>query len=351
MIRWLSRKRNGPIGIDLGDRAVKLVQLDADHDRLLAANHWDVNTKGLAPEEMRQRFLNGLMHAHEGQGFRGRDAVICLSERDLFLQNIRVPKTGDPRDYSRLVQQEAAGRLPYSVAEAEIRFLEADDVRQGDSVMREIILLACHLPKLEQLLELVVEAGFRPIGVDIEPLCVLRSYFKQLRRDDDHQGRVMFVHVGYSKTLILIAEADHLLFVKYVDLGGQQMDEAVARHLEIELSDASAIRRHNGDRRVDQQDPEVTRSVTDAIRPVVERLTNEIAMAIRYHSVTFRGRPLTRIILGGGEASLGLMNAFHQRIEMKCELGDPLRSFVTDQRIQRKGLWDVATGLALREMN
>jgi type IV pilus assembly protein PilM len=67
--------------------------------------------------------------------------------------------------------------------------------------------------------------------------------------------------------------------------------------------------------------------------------------------VTFRGRPLARIVLGGGEASPTLLQWLAPRLDTPCELGDPLRVF--DKRIStgRVGQWDVAAGLALRDAN
>ena len=54
------------------------------------------------------------------------------------MQNLRVAQaTG--KELTRIVCAEAAGRLPFDSGEAEIRYLEADNVRQGDSVRREVI--------------------------------------------------------------------------------------------------------------------------------------------------------------------------------------------------------------------
>jgi type IV pilus assembly protein PilM len=162
---------------------------------------------------------------------------------------------------------------------------------------------------------------------------------------------MIFVHVGASNTAVVITNGDEALFVKYIDLGGRRLDEAVARHLKMTLPEATALRRHNGDRRVDQQDPEVARSVAEAVRPVLERLAGEVALCLRYHSVTFRGQPLTRLVLGGGEATAQLVEFLGQRIDLKCELGEPLRSLEPAFAGHRSSQWDVATGLALWETN
>jgi type IV pilus assembly protein PilM len=353
MVGWITKKRFGPIGVDIGSRSVKLVQFSADQTRLIDAVRWEIDIEGDSepgPAERAKLLTNALARAREGRKFRGREAVLCLGGREMFVQNIRVNKA-PPAELQRVVQQEASGRLPFPTAEAEVRFLQAADVRQGDAIKREVILLACHRPVLEQMLQVAENAGLRPIAVDVEPAALLRCYVKQYRRDEDRQQRALFVHIGANNTVAVIAGGSDVLFVKYIDAGGRQLDEAVARHLKMPLAEAAALRRHNGDRRADQQDPEVARSVAEATRPVVDRLASELALCARYHSVTFRGTPLARVVMGGGEAVTSLVDSLAPRLDLKCELGDPLRSYETYVAGDRRGQWAVAAGLALRDFS
>ena len=351
MIARFKQNRCGPIGIDIGSRSVKLVQFSADGTRLIEASRWDLPVTGtdeLGESEVDDQIVESLGQAREGRGFRGNQAVLCLNHHQLFLQNIRVSKaTQDTLD--RIVQQEAAGRIPFPVADAEIRYLEAADIRQGDAVMREVILMACHRPVLERLLQLVERAGFRPVAVDVEPTSLVRTYTSQFRRDEDQDVRTMYVHVGYKSTLVVIAQGAELLFVKFIELGGKQFDQEVSRKLKMNLSDSASLRRNNGDRRSGRQDPEITRSIVDAMRPAVERLASELSMCVRYHSVTFRGRPLERLVLGGGEAAEALLEGLTKRVGLAGELSDPFRMYSRSGKTGRTCHWDIAAGLALRE--
>ena len=353
MIARLLSRRHGPIGVDIGSRSIKLLQFSADRTRLLDAVRRELPAVGDADPtspEYQARIADALRHAREGRDFRGRDVVVCLSDKHLFVQNLRVPKS-DGAALERHVQQEAAGRIPFPAAESEIQFFEAADVRQADTLVREVIVLACHKPVLQGMLDVIDASGLRPLAVDVEPAAFVRSYATQYRRDEDRKQRAMFVHVGYSRTGVVIMQGDDVLFIKYVDVGGKQMDEAVARHLEMSPLEAMALRRQNGDRRSELQDEEVARSVSDAVRPVLERLAAELSMCVRYHSVTFRGQPLVRLVMGGGEATPQLLEAISKRLDLKCELSDPLRNFDGSPQLGRKGQWDVAAGLALREIN
>jgi type IV pilus assembly protein PilM len=393
MPAWIKHNRCGPIGIDLGTRSVKLVQFDAARERIHEAARWDLPAeapgdspapppakraaepaaKPLAdalgpnaaekptapptrpagpasrPDQFAiERLAEGLERAREGRTFRGRDAVFCLGAGDLYAQNIRVAQaSGD--ELKKIVQCEAAGRLPFKSEEAEIRFLEAGDVRQGDSTRREVILLASHRPAVERILAVAEAAGLNPVAIDTAPTAMLRCYSHQYRRDDDQHRRVMFVNLGATKTTVVIAEGSSAMFVKYIDVGGRRLDEAVARHLKMPLADAAALRRHNGDRRAEQRDPEVARSIVESIRPVLDHLASELSLCLRYYAVTFRGRPLSQAVLSGGEASQSLVDWLGPRMNLPCELGDPMRRFETSLPAERLGQWDVALGLALRQ--
>ncbi|MBN2023931.1 MAG: pilus assembly protein PilM [Pirellulales bacterium] len=346
MVGWIKRRRPSPIGVDLGSRSIKLLQFDAERARIREAVRWELPAG--EPGDRADHVAAALRQAREGRNFRGRDAVLCLGSSDLFVQNIRVPQAaGD--ELRETVRAEAAARLPFDTRQTELRFIEADTVRQGDAFRREVILMAGQRAAIENLVDVAVEAGLVPLAIDVEPAAMLRCYARQYRRDTDQQMRAMFVNLGASNTTVVISRGSDPMFIKHVDFGGRLLDEAVARHLKMKLADAVSLRRHNGDRRADQRDPEVARSVMESIRPLMERLAGELAMCIRYHSVTFRGQPLARVVLSGGEASASLAEWLQKRLDTTCEVGNPLRTFEKSALPGRVGQWDVAAGLALRE--
>jgi type IV pilus assembly protein PilM len=349
MIPKLPGHRCGPIGVDIGSRSVKLMQFDASQTRVREAARWDLPLEPAeSAERQDDRVVEAIRLAREGRQFRGRDAVFCLGGGSLFAQNIRVAQAaGD--ELKKIVHFEAAGRLPFASDEAEIRYIEADDVRQGDSIRREVVLLACHRPAIARLLALARRAGLRPAAIDVEPVAMLRCYRRQCRRDEDRQRRAMLVNVGASSTTAVIARGVETMFVKYIDMGGRHFDEAVARHLNMGLGDAAALRRRDGSLRPTERDPEVARGVDDALRPAVEKLVHELSLCLRYYSVTFRGQPLAQIVLGGGEATDALALSLASRLDLPCEMGNPLLPFDKGPTPGRVGQWDVAAGLALRE--
>ncbi len=347
MVNWSKKYRHGPIGVDIGTQSVKLIQLNAEQTQLREASRWDLPSGSAGSDEHMDNVIEALRQAREGRDFRGREAVFCLNSTDLFVQNIRVPQAvGD--EFRQIVHSAAASRIPFEKTDSEIRYIEADNVRQGDAVRKEVILMACQHGTVDRILEIAEAARLVPVAIDVEPAALLRCYQKQFRRDVDQNNRMMFINMGASTTTVVIARDSDAMFVKYIDVGGRNLDEAVAQNLGMKLNEAATLRRHNGDRRADQRDPEIVRSVAESTRPLLERLGSELSMCIRYYSVTFRGQPLSQMVISGGESSQLLSQWLSARLDMKCEVGDPLRSFNAGPMPGRLGQWDIATGLALR---
>ena len=77
MIRLLSRKRHGPLGVDIGSRSVKLLQLSSDRRRVIDVVRWDLpgqDDSQLSDDDRAGRIVEALRLAQEGRGFRRRDA-------------------------------------------------------------------------------------------------------------------------------------------------------------------------------------------------------------------------------------------------------------------------------------
>jgi type IV pilus assembly protein PilM len=349
MFSWLSPYRHSPIGLDIGARWLKMVQLSRDHSSVIDAARIEI-PQTASGEINAEQLAHAIDKARQGHNFSGNEVVVALSEERLFMQNIRVQRTNGI-DIDRLVKQEAAARIPYRVEETEFRYLEVADVRQANALFREVIIFAAARPMLEQYIQLLDGIGLRPIAIDIEPLALTRSFARQFRRDGDSEKRRLFAHIGYRRTLIVVTQDDNPFLIKYVDLGGKDFDQAVADHLSMDTNEAAALRRSSGDRRQEQLDPEVSRGVSDAIRPVLDRLANEISLCVRYHNVTFRGQTLNSLVIGGGEASPLVQQGIHVRLEMACDISEPFRSFTAIPGSSRRGQWDIAVGLALKELS
>ncbi len=346
-----TRRSWSPIGIDVGSSGVRMVQLSQDGTRLHAIGRRELppdDDGDLFSSDRQAALIDAIDSLRAQSAFRGRRAVVVLNDRQLLIQNLRVPRVSE-LSLSDLVQRELAERLPYPIGQAEVRHVTVGEVRQGDRLYREVIVFAARNDTLHHIVTLLDKAGLQVCAMDVEPATLIRAFMHEYRRDEDRASRTLIVHIGTTRTAVLVSGDAQPLLIKYLQIGGRQFDQAVAEHLDMDLRAAASLRRHQGDRRASRRDPDVLRSVREATRPVVERLISELAMCCRYYSVTFRGSPLARVLLGGGEADTDLAQLISQRLNLPAEVAQPFRHIRAEGPMEDAPAWDVAVGAALRE--
>jgi type IV pilus assembly protein PilM len=290
---------------------------------------------------------------------------------ELAIRNVRLPKMPEEA-LDTAVNWEAQNRFPFDTATAIVQHLPAGEVRQGEQVLDEVILFAAPRAEVDARVQLACEAGLDVVSLDAEPCAVFRAFERFLRRRDDETTVSVFVDIG-AETTVAIARGRNVVFVKTIPIGGLVFNRAVAECLELSATEAEALRRRLGRRKgrespapawqgdavaspqPDEETDRVCRAVADAIRPHLEDLANEVALCLRYYSVTFRGQRPASITFTGGEASSpDIPAALGERLGVEVQTGDLFRTVKADHAVpglDRRGVlseWTVAFGLSLK---
>lgn len=137
--------------------------------------------------------------------------------------------------------------------------------------------MACQQTILQRHLRVLERAGLMPVAIDVEPCAALRAF--RLGQDDNE--RTTYLHLADNLTTVLIADGDSILFLKYVGSGGRELDQAVAKHLELDLTEAMRVRASVTNSATLDSQSDVHRSVIEAIRPQFESLASELELCFR----------------------------------------------------------------------
>jgi type IV pilus assembly protein PilM len=306
--------------------------------------------------------------------FTGRHVVAALPRQLVHVKNLRLPMI-PAEEIAGAVEFEARNVFSFDTDQAYVRFLHAGEVRQGSDVKQEVIVLAAKHDDVDRFLEQLHRCDVVVESLDFEPSAIYRGVERFIRRREDENEVHVLVDVGFRRSQVVIGRGRDITFVKPIDIGGQQITDAVSRKLGITLHEASALRRRLSDpqsgvvasattspdsKPIDapttpsKRDP-VRQAVYDATRGIMEELGREIALCLRYCSVTFRGQRANRVKLIGGEASdADLLAALQTVLPIPAEAGRPLHSIDTSRMkpTDRRGTmseWAVAVGLGLKK--
>lgn len=398
--------RIGLLGIDIGTRSIKLLQLQQvsgaiDSLEVVGAGEVDqvciepafpeqeagepagAPGAALAQPPMNSALSSRLRATFASGRFTGRRCVVSLPRDDVRVQSVRLPKMPDA-ELRQAVGWEAAQRFGLNHEAMEVDFIRTGATLQSGENREEVIIVAVSHESIERRLSPIIEAGFRPVAVDTGFAALSRIFSRQYRREADRQNVRAIVEVGANGSTVLMLRGDQIAFCKPLEVSGRQFSEAVAEHLSMDIHAASELRLArmlaaaggaalrdapggSAGGATSSHDPATERAVYEAVRPVLNELVKEVNLCLRYFGVTFRGKPPSQIILTGGD---GIEPRLGDAIERGCKVAvahDDQSNTLTGlaegiqgichpgmsrstalHRSVSSGCWAVAAGLSLR---
>ena len=379
MVNWGLKKRGlRPIGLDIGHGSIKMIQLLIDDGKMsvISADEARIETNPNEDEQARRHAIVSAIKRILAKGnFLGKNVVSCLPSDKLRITSIRLAEA-DPEGMERALRKEAAQRFGLDPETDAMNYLVAGSVRQGDEVKNELIVFATDNETIKDHVEMLEEAGLRPVAIDPIPCALFRSFGRSLRRQEDMERTVVFVDVGSRFTTVVFGHGREISLVKQIPIGGERFVQQIAAKLGVSVSEAETLRESLRNRKnpssVESKAPEPqvaggrqeidasTRDmIADVASSVAEDLAREISLCLRYYTVTFRGARVERAIFAGGGAYEDiLIDVLRRQLVVEIEVAEPLRGFDLSSRrgslnfrSDRRGVlceWAVAVGLSLK---
>jgi type IV pilus assembly protein PilM len=357
----LNRPQIQPIGVDIGHDSVKMLQFEVRGEKLVvhASGRRMLEAAGSAggpsnsAELISPQAGQAIRELLQSGNFAGRTAVVALPRHIVHVKNLRLPPM-PPGELSSVIHFEARESFPFDTQEAHVDFLVAGEIRQGTDIRQEVVVLAAQNTDVDRFVEQLHRTGLVLDSLDVEPCALYRTVDRFVRRREDEQEVNVIVDIGTRCTQVLIGKGRDISFFKAIEIGGADFNSAVSRKLGIRYDEARALRRRLWDQDDGDRPDTVRLAVLDATRSVIENLTREISLCLRYHSVTFRGQRPLRVRAGGGEGGdPQLLGTLHSVLSLPVEPFRPL--FSVDSAIMRNferrkpsGDWAVAMGLGLK---
>jgi type IV pilus assembly protein PilM len=392
------------IAVDFGVASLKVLQIEKQEQgaSLVAAGCVEtpeaLRHDPVARLSMQAKALGQLVRQC---GFKGRRAVVAIPAGQTFVKHVQVPRS-EGLSPAPLVEQALAAQLRCEASSLQFRHVDLGSIGGGKS---EVIGMAVPRDLVGRLMEAVKTARLDPVGMHSEFHAALRTFDSVTRRDTDHKLTSLYLDVGAGSTKVLIAHGQSMVFARVIDVGGAQLDAALAAREHCDATEARARRVRRGDAGAASRAPEpalasavagsasagalraavsphgvksndpllatadrrvgltpaglsavsTDEPATDLGEPL-EILVEEVQHCVRYHESAFPGRRPDRVVFVGGEARDGaLCAALARSLRITAQVWDPLARLArtgsepcvgVDLRKSQPG-WAVALGLCL----
>jgi type IV pilus assembly protein PilM len=232
-----------PIGVDMGSETLKMAQLSHDGERL----HVIAGTKDDVPADIKggtsqwQHWVIKTIRQMLSQGtFKGKSVVTALPADEVFIDQIKVPRTTDDK-LRDAVLAKIAGKLPFESKDALVQYVVTNAANETD-----VLVMATERTKVDRHLAIYEKAGLQVQGIGCWPLAMVASYTNFFgRRRSDADVTVMLLEVGANFTKAVVCRHKQLLFARLVPIGVKMLtNEETVKRLVLEL--ASCARYYEG---------------------------------------------------------------------------------------------------------
>lgn len=397
--------QTSPIAIDFGSSSLKLLQTGGgDRPVLTAAADVPVPQSARASSDALFDFYATKLPTVLGAGkFKGKRAVVAIPSSKTFIQHMQIAAL-DGTSTDDLVKAQLQVQMGCSPQNVVVRTVDVASVHRDGQSKQETICLAVGRDTVMKYVELLKKCKLEVVGMHTEMLALLRSFDHLNRRDEDSENTTLYVDLGWSGTRVAIAHGRKLVFARHIAFGGRQFDQHISRELNCDIATASAHRLALQDALVAQSasnpatgadvmhqagtdlhmqkkspksvavteerrrgvvpaelshilDPVAAPRLTDKIEvgELLDTITDELSMCLRYHRGLFPDRSIDRAIFLGGESrQTWLCQHVVTQLGVSAQLGDPLARLDRDEKLFTPGLtlglpqpgWAVACGLS-----
>jgi type IV pilus assembly protein PilM len=352
------RRGKSIVGLDLGSQVIKAVEITLEGPEPVVTGfaRVEVPPGGDRAQALAEVFKRGR--------FRSRQVVTSVSGQSVVVRYVNMPRMSES-ELRQAIRIEADRYVPFELDEVVLdcqpllRRAQRGTDEMADKDQISVLLVACRMQALEEQVRAVSGQNLTPVAIDVDvfalanawELCGLSEAELDLDETASPEGpgeekAIALVDVGASRTSINVLCGGETCFSREIGIGGQDMTQAVARRLGIEVFEAEAVKRAG-----DEKQGEVSR----AIAPVLEDLTSEISLSLDYVEHHEGVRVEEILLSGGGVLAPGAVAYIEQATARTTRTWNPLEGLrVAGDRVDVEELeaWApslvVAVGLASR---
>lgn len=288
-------------GIDLGQCALRAIQLRPGGDKLEVVNHVYLEHAKIlsAPDADRPALIAEAMSKFIEQHDLTKDPfVVAVPGQHTLARFTKLPPV-DKKKIPQIVQFEAQQQIPFDMDEVIWDYQVFE--RQGGTET-EVGIFAMRRDLLREQLHPFASRNLEPAAVQSAPLAL----YNALRYDGVlGDESLCILDIGAQNTDLIVVDGQSL-WTRNIPLGGNNFTEALLKTFKLSFRKAERLKR-------DAQKHKYARQIFQAMRPAFADLVAEVQRSIGFFTSSRRGVRLNKIIAMGNAFRLPGMVKFLQQ--------------------------------------
>lgn len=337
------------LGLDLGSKTIKLVQLSQVSDRKYALSAIGMGESPQADNQMIAQLAKAEAIKKLLKDFKisSRQAVIDLPESLVYTRVIEMPPLKEP-ELSQAIKWQAEQYIPVPLADVVLKhqvISQSETDKVSSQAKMTVLLIAAPNQVLNDQISLVEKAGLEVMAVETEILAVARAIIGV----DEVFPTTLLVHIGAETTTLSILSRGDLMLTQSISSGSVAVTRSIATEIGVEYNQAEEYKKSYG---LDAS--KLEGKVATAIKPVIGLVIAEIKKVLAFYETHSNQDSVKRVVIsGGGSMLVGITQYLTENLGLEVQIGNPFQNIsLTDKQKQEIGenapLYTTAVGLALK---
>ncbi|MCX8130007.1 MAG: pilus assembly protein PilM [Clostridia bacterium] len=323
---FLRRKKsnNEMICIDIGYKNIKVVEVDANKSN----SNIHISNYGITatPKECIKngaiydvsRVLDMIKQVIYQQHMKAKNAKIIMSGTNIITRIYLIDKkSGEESDDT--IKKSIPGFFPLDIDNYQIDYKILQTVLDRGVEKYKVFLTAVPKKILQSYVEVLRGLDLKPLAVDIPANSTAKFFNRDIEVTEMEEwyrqkvykkvGTEAFAVLDFgSETTIVNFLNDKILeFNKVILCGSSNIDEHLAKNMDIRLDEAEWLKKKYGLKAPRYNSPEEHYTSHEIITDFIERLVKQIANCFIFYQEHCYGKPISKVfIIGGGSQLAGL---------------------------------------------
>lgn len=344
--------RKDLVGIDIGSRAVKVVQLRE------VRGCWHLQAIGMTSLPPEAIVDNAIMDSSavidvvkslvSTLNISAKNIATSISGHSVIIRKIQLPIMTEDELATSIVF-EAEQYIPFDISEVFLDFhIIGSDA--NDATMMNVFLVAAKKDFVNDHIAIFRECGLAPVVMDIDSFAVQNAFELNYSLDEDEVAGI--VNMGASGMNVSVIKDGAPIFTRDIQLGGNVLNEEIQKQFGLGSADAERVKLGQEISGVDPQD------VAEVVLNATEMLAQEVQRSLDFFTATATDDKIHCLYITGGIAQLPQVRlALENRLGIDVEILDPFRQLVINEKdfdveyLKTIGpMFAVAVGLAMRRV-